>query len=69
MLFIIIIFNRLWDCPEGGSSNPGSDAVSLVAYELEKIARAMQSLYIPAKPPDWLIREAEKTLENNIRGP
>ena len=34
----------------------------------------MQPLYILLEPvvqklPDWLIREAEETLENKIRGP
>ena len=30
------LFNILWDCPEGGSSNPGLGSImSIVACELE----------------------------------
>ena len=65
----VCLFNRLWDCPEGGSSNPGIRSImSIVASELEKTAKAMHSLHTPL-PPDLLIREAEETFENNIRVP
>ena len=32
----VCLFNRLWDCPEEGSSNPGLGSIMfIVAYELE----------------------------------
>ena len=34
--FSFCLFNRLWDCPEGGSSNPGLGSImSIAACELE----------------------------------
>ena len=41
-------FNRLWDYPEEGSSNPGLG--SGVHQFIREITGAMESLYIPLPP-------------------
>ena len=67
-------FNKLWDCPEGGSSNSGTGSGVHcgpgVRVDRESNAIPVHPITAgSAKLPDWLIREAEETLENNIRGP
>ena len=67
-------FNRLWVRPEGGSSNTGlGSGVHCgppVRVDSEINAFPVHSITAgSAKLPDWLITEAEETLENNIRGP
>ena len=65
----LFVFNRLWDCTEGGSSNPGLGSImSIVACE-SNATPVHPNTAGSAKLQDWLIREAEETLENNIRGP
>ena len=52
----------------------GSEAVSIVAHE-SRVDGGSNAIPVhlitagSAKPPDWLIKEAEETIENNIRGP
>ena len=65
-------FNKLWDCPEGGSSNPGlgSGADCSPWIRVDRGSNAIPEHPITAgsaKLPDLLIREAEETMENNIR--
>ena len=67
-------FNRLWDCPERGSSNPGLGSgvhcSPWVRVDRESNAIPVHPINAgSAKLPDWLNREAEETLENKIRGP
>ena len=52
-------FNRLWDCPERGSSKPGLRSIATPVHPIT--ARR-------SKPSDWQL-EGEETLKNNIRGP
>ena len=53
---------------------PGPEAVSIVAHE-SRVDRESNPVPVhpittgSAKLPDWLIKEAEETLENNIRDP
>ena len=52
---------------------PGQEAVPIVAQE--SVDRGSNAIPVhpitagSAKLPNWLIREAEETLQNNIRGP
>ena len=52
---------------------PGAKAVSIVTHQsVDHGSNAIHVNPITAssvKLPDWLIRQAEETLENNIRGP
>ena len=65
---VLYYFNRLWDCPERGSSNPGPG--SGVTVDRESNAISVHPIIAGStKLPDWLIREAKETLENNIRAP
>ena len=53
---------------------PGPEAVSIVAYQ-SRVYRESNAIPVhpntagSAKLSEWLIREAEENLENNIRGP
>ena len=57
-----------------GPLTPGPEAMCIVAHQSELIGAIYE---IPSHPittgsvklPDWLIWEAEETLENNTRGP
>ena len=67
-------FNRLWDCPEEGSSNPGPGSGVHTGPPV-RVDRGSNAIPVhpitagSAELPDWLIREAEETLEINIRSP
>ena len=67
-------FNRMWDCTEGGSSNSGPRS-GVHCGPPVRVDRGSNAIPVhpiiagSAKLPDWLSREAEETLENNIRGP
>ena len=64
----------MWDCPEGGSTSPGLGSCFHCGPPV-RVNRGSNAIPVyqitagSAKLPDWLIREAEETLENNIRGP
>ena len=53
--------------------SPGSEAVSIVAHE-SRVDRRGNAIPVhpitgnSAKLPDWLIREAEEPMKNNIKG-
>ena len=66
----------LIDCgitPKEVPLTPGSEAVSIVAHESVDRGSNVISVHPitagSAKLPDWLIRKAEETFENNIKGP
>ena len=66
--------NKLWNCLERGSSNPGlgSGVHCSPSVRVDRESNAIPAHLITpgsAKLKDWLTREAEETLENNIRGP
>ena len=68
------LFNRLADCPEAGSSNPGlgSDVHCSPLVRVDRGSNAIPVHSITAGSanfPDWQIRKAEEILENNIKGP
>ena len=56
-------FNRSWNYPEGGSSNTAPRS-GVHRGPPVRVDRGSDT-----KLPDWLIREVEETLENNMRDP
>ena len=65
----IYLFNKLWDCPEKGSSNPGIGSIMSIAGcggELDCESNAIPVPPITAgsvKLSDWQIREAVRPWE------